>query len=155
MKARIVKVIKSVIKNGLKRLLVEVLKDDIQEHTGLTLPGIETTPLSVDKCLLLPIDISGKEVVFGVTLKTGIIDGEVKINSRNSAGQIRGYVYLKNDGLIHIGLQNFKPVVTEGFKSGYDTHTHTVVVGSATLTTSPPVVGMLESALSSKVKVEQ
>ena len=154
MKPSIVTVIKSVIRDGLKRLLVEVLKGDSQYHTAYTLPGIETTPVKGEKVLFIPLDKSGKSAVFGVTLKTNIADGEVKINGRNSAGQVRGFIYLKDDGKIHLGLNNFVPVVTEGFKPGYDTHFHTVVVGPATLQTSPPTVGMLDTALSSKVKVE-
>jgi hypothetical protein len=154
MVSSIVTAIKSSVKDGLKRLLVEVFKGDPQWHNIYTLPGIETAPVKDEKCLLIPLDKSGKSAVFGVTLKTDIADGEVKINGRNSAGQVRGFVYLKDDGSIHMGLNNFVPVVTEGFKPGYDTHSHTVVVGTATLQTSPPTVGMLDTALSSKVKVE-
>ncbi len=153
-KARIVESIKSAVKNGIKKLLVEVLKDDPQEHTVFSLPGIETAPVKGEKCLSIPTDISGKDAILGIVLKTDITDGEVKINGRNSAGQVLGFFYLKDDGQIQLGSQNFVPVVTEGFKPGYDTHTHDYLIGTTVFTTAPPKVGMLDTALSSKVKVE-
>lgn len=152
MKPSIVKAIKSAIKNGLKRLLVEVLLDDSQEHTVFTMPGIETIPLKDEKCLLIPLDKTGKAVVLGVQLKTDIKDGEIKINGRSETGIIKGSLYIKNDGQIEIGLTNFQGVVTELFKNFYDTHTHNVDISKAI--TLAPIIPMPDIVISSKVKVE-
>lgn len=150
-KARIVESIKSSIKKGLKKLLVEVLKDDPQEHTVFTLPGFEVSPVKGEKCLLIPVDISGKDVVFGVALKTNIPDGEVKINGRDSIGNIRGSIHLKDDGTIEIGLINFRGVLTELFKPFYDSHIHPLDIAKAI--TLIPSVPMPDSVISSTVKV--
>lgn len=151
MKARIVESIKSTIKNGVKKLIVEVLKDDAQEHTVFTLPGFETSPVKGEKCLLIPTEIIGKAAVFGVTLKTKIPDGEVKINGRDSIGNIRGSIHLKNDGTFEIGIINFHGVLTALFKPYYDSHIHVLdVPNSISLI---PTIPMPESVISSTVKV--
>ena len=49
----IVEKIKTKVRNGIKTLLVEVLKGDIQEHSIFTMPGFESVPINGEKVFLI------------------------------------------------------------------------------------------------------
>ena len=152
MRVSIVKSIKSSFKDGLKRLLVEVLKDDSQEHVAYTVPGVLSVPLKNEKCLLIPTDKTGKAVAMGVPVTADIPEGEIKVYGRDSNGQIKGSLYIDGEGNVTIGLSNFQGVITELFKPFFDAHTHDVVIQTAK--TLPPSVAMPDSVISQTVKVQ-
>lgn len=150
---RIVTVIKTKIKEGFKHLVLEVLKDDIQEHITFTLPGIESTPVKGDKVLLEPTVTKGKSIAFNIPLKTDITDGEIKINGRTEAGSITGSLYINKEGKIEIGLKNFQGMILETFKPLFDNHEHPLDLSN--LLAKPTPIKIPQTSISSTVKVEQ
>ena len=119
------KVIKSKIKSGLKNLLIEILKDDTQEHICLTIPGVESVALKEQKVCLHQTDKNGTSVIFGIPLETDIEDGEMRLTAKDSESRLTvSSFYMKKDGKIEIGVSNLKKVVNESFLQVYNPHTH-------------------------------
>ena len=148
---KIVKVLKSKIKNGIKKLLVEVLKDDPQWHSSFTLPGIESAPIPGEKVFLQATDKNGKMVSFGVPLKTDIDDGELRLNGRTDKGIVKCSLFLKKDGTVELGFSNLKKVVNEDFMLTYNNHTHVVDLSSLLAQITPSQ--MLPNHLTKEVKL--
>lgn len=150
-KAKIVKVIKSKEKDGIKQLQVEALENDVQEHYSYTMPGFESIALPDDKTMLMPLDKKGKYALLAIPLKTSIKDGEIKINCRSIDGSLKGSIYLKEDGSVELGIKNFKAVILETFQTIFNSHTHPDPTSG---TTGPPTAVMTSQHISKKVKVE-
>lgn len=148
-----VKVIKSKIISGIKNLLIEIFKDDIQEHIFLTIPNIETIALKDEKVCLHETDKNGSKVLFGTPLKTDIDDGETKINAYNGETKLRvSSIYMDKNGQIEIGFQNFKSIVNSEFLPIYNAHSHSLDLSK--LTALPTSNVMTAQHLTENVKLQ-
>lgn len=65
--------------------------------------GDDSPPLSSDKTFIAQIDGKGKYIFLGTLMKSeGAGKGEKKLFSRDSAGSLKAYIYLKNDGILEL-----------------------------------------------------
>jgi len=98
--------------------------------------GDDSPPIADDRVLLIKVDGTGKYVITGVICKSqGAEPGEKKLYSRDSNGDIQGYIYIKSDGTIEINgnadfavsyndlntvLQSFKTSINALFSTKLD-----------------------------------
>ncbi len=152
MRPKIVTVLKHAVLKGIIRLLVEVFKNDSQEFSYITMPNFESIPVKNQKTLLIPLDNKGRAVCIGVPLETDITNGETKIKGTTENGELKGQIYIKNDGSIEIGLDALKPVITDLFKIFYDAHVHPLIIDKQI--SGIPSVAMPDSVFTTKVKLQ-
>lgn len=122
--------------------------------------GDDSPPLSEDRVLLVSIDGEGKHVITGVICKSqGAEPGEKKLYSRDSNGDIQGYIYIKSDGIIEINGNADFAVAFNDLKSGFDTlvsnfnsHTHPTAPSGPVSPPSIPSTASIDSSKVSEVK---
>lgn len=125
------------IVDGIISVISEVFKGDASQSTILTIPNIESLPFDGDKILIIGTDKSGKKVAFGVPLKTEISVGEVRFLGKDEDGEKVSHIYLKKNGKIEVGKEDFKRLVNESVKEIFNSHTHNVIAVGAP--SGPPI----------------
>lgn len=145
MKPKILKKLKSVVRNSIKYVILEVFKGDPQEQIFYSVPGYEGAPVNDEKCISIPTDKNAKPAAIGVVLKTDIPDGETRISGRTEGGIVKCQLHLKSDGTVEIGLKTFNALVKENFITLFNQHIHSVNVPSAV--TLPPTVPVTASTV--------
>lgn len=99
----ITKVISTRIES-LKRL-VKILrngKNDVQEVTQYSPAGFDSAPIKDAIAVYVKSQEDGKMVVFGYLAKSQVNPGEVRLYSMNEAGSEMAYIYMTDDGKIHL-----------------------------------------------------
>lgn len=99
------KVISSEFDN-LKKRLVKVLrfgKDDVQTAQEAAPFGTDSNPIKDMIAVYMPTSERGKNVIVGYLNKNQLAEvGEHRIYSTDSGGELKAYVWLKNDGNIEL-----------------------------------------------------
>lgn len=142
--------------DDLQRRIVKVLrkgKSDVQTAMEAAPFGIDSNPLKDMIAVYAPTEEKGKTVIIGYLNKNQLADvGETRLFSTDSDGTLKFYAWLKNDGTMEIGGNDYHMVryekLAEAFNelkqdfndhiTAYNSHTHTGVMvglGSTSFTT--------------------
>lgn len=90
--------LRSKIKNGLRNIVTEIYDGYDISSNQISPPGIDACPLPDDQGVLITLDTSGKSVRVGVYPDPKSEPGEVRFYSRDSDGNQKAELWIKNDG---------------------------------------------------------
>lgn len=110
--------------DNLKRRIVKVRrngKDDIQTAFEAVPFGVDSNPIKDMYAIYAPSTVKGEKVIIGYLNPDQLAAvGETRFFSKNSAGELQAYVWLKADGILELnGNANFAVKFNE-LKAGYD-----------------------------------
>lgn len=94
------------LSSKIKTYIIGIIESRINERIQTLLygpSGDDSPPLPEDRCLMIKVDGSGNYIISGILCGSqGAGPGEKKLYSRDSNGDIKATIYLKDDGIIEI-----------------------------------------------------
>lgn len=158
----------------LKRRLVKIRRfgnDDVQEPFQANNFGVDSNPIKGMVAVYSSTSENGKNVIIGYLNKDQLADvGETRMFSTDSNGNLKTFVWLKNDGTMQLGGDSNFAVKFNELKTAfnalkqshndllteYKTHTHAGVTSGAsstapTVSTQTPNASNIDNAKNSDI----
>jgi hypothetical protein len=108
------RIVKSIIKNNLREIQQEQYENSFKNPRQVLPPGIDSVPIENDQGVMIILGSMGKGAHLGVYPDPQAAVGEIRIYSRDKNGNLKGQLWIKNDGVIEInGNSDFAVAYTD------------------------------------------